>query len=431
MALRGRFLPSAKGTTAGGEQFCDRRLLLHIHRQMKQKFRRSIVPATPAQLWQLLARWQHAWPGTQLGGSTGLLRVLHKLQGFVAGAASYEEDLLPLRLRGYDAAWLDALCLSGEVAWGRLRPGSGEGRFSRSTPISLWRRGDADFLVPPRPPFGEWLAATRAAASQAPADAETGASGLSPLAEALGEVLARRGARFFAELCRDVGRPAKEVATALGELCAAGLCTSDGFSGLRLLLGQVQGTASSPFTGQAAMAAGRWALIEGPREEADSAMGPVAVSRARFRGALPVLGDEADWDNPALLESWTNQYLMRYGVLTRELFTREPIGPPLYVVLPVLRRLEARGLVRSGYFVAGLSGEQFATPEALSGLDMVRKQQRPSAPVQVRISAADPLNLAGILFAGPKAPSTGSALLLYQDGEPCGVSEAPAEAQSA
>ncbi|HRI51635.1 MAG TPA: DEAD/DEAH box helicase, partial [Pseudomonadota bacterium] len=176
-------------------------------------------------------------------------------------------------------------------------------------------------------------------------------------------------------------------------------------------------------------AAGRWALIEGPREAADSALGPVAVSRARFRGAQPVLGAEADWDNPALLESWTNQYLLRYGLLTRELLTREPLGPPLYQVLPVLRRLEARGLVRSGYFVAGLSGEQFATPEALEGLNLVRKRA-PTAtePVEVRISAADPLNLAGILFPGPKAPSTGSALLIYRDGLPVGVSEEPAAA---
>lgn len=426
MALRGRFLPAAPGDAtaapAAREQFCDRRLLLSIHRHTKQRFRRSIEPATPAELWQLLARWQHAWPGTQLSGSTGLLRIVHKLQGFVSGAASFEEELLPLRLRGWDPGWLDALCLSGEVAWGRLRPGSGEGRFGRSTPLSLWRRGDADFLVPPRPPFAEWLAASRAATESAPAGED---GRLSKLAEALGEVLARRGARFFTELCRELGRPAREVATALGELCAAGLLTSDGFSGLRLLLGQ-GGVGGS---GQAAVAAGRWALIEGPREAADSALGPVAVSRARFRGAQPVLGAEADWDNPALLESWTNQYLLRYGLLTRELLTREPLGPPLYQVLPVLRRLEARGLVRSGYFVAGLSGEQFATPEALEGLNLVRKRA-PTAtePVEVRISAADPLNLAGILFPGPKAPSTGSALLIYRDGLPVGVSEEPAAA---
>lgn len=425
MALRGRFLPRVTGTPLAHapEQFCDRRLLMQVHRQMRQRFRRSIEPATPAQLWQLLARWQHAWPGTQLSGSAGLLRVLHKLQGFVSGAASFEEELLPLRLRDYTPSLLDGLCLSGEIAWGRLRPGSpngGEGRFGRSTPISLWRRSDADFLVPPRPPFGEWVAAARAAATAAATDAAPAATcHLSPLAEALGEALSRRGARFFAELCREVGRPPKEVAAALGELCAVGLITSDGFSGLRLLLGQGSASMGAAATGQLAMAAGRWALIEGPREPAATALGPVAVSRARFRGALPLLGDEADWDNPAILESWSNQYFLRYGVLTRELLTREPLGPPLYVVLPLLRRLEARGLLKSGYFVAGLSGEQYATPEALEGLSMVRKLEKSrAAPVEVRISPADPLNLAGILFPGPKAPSSGSAPLIYRDGVP-------------
>ena len=435
MALRGRFLPRAAepSVSPAPEQFCDRRLLMQVHRQMRQRFRRSIEPATPAQLWQLLARWQHAWPGTQLSGSPGLLRVLHKLQGFISGAASFEEDLLPMRLRDYTPSLLDGLCLSGEIAWGRLRPGSpssSEGRFGRNTPISLWRRSDADFLVPPRPPFGEWVAAARAAASAAAA----APCYLSPLAEALGEALSRRGARFFAELCREVGRPPREVAAALGELCAVGLITSDGFAGLRLLLGQGSASMGAAATGQLAMAAGRWALIEGPREPAATALGPVGVSRSRFRGAQPLLGDEADWDNPAILESWSTQYFLRYGVLTRELLTREPLGPPLYVVLPLLRRLEARGLLKSGYFVAGLSGEQYATPEALEGLAMVRKLEKTrAAPVEVRISPADPLNLAGILFPGPKAPSSGSVPLIYRDGVPLAgaAGEKSATAQSA
>src|SRR5207244_3107157 len=125
-------------------QFCDRRLLAQIHRYGQQQFRRSVEPCTKAELWQFLARWQHAWPGSELAGSGGLLRIIQQLQGFSAGAAAWEEELLPLRLRGYDPAWLDALCLSGEVAWGRLRPGtgSGESRLGRATPLSLWRRAD-------------------------------------------------------------------------------------------------------------------------------------------------------------------------------------------------------------------------------------------------------------------------------------------------
>ena len=423
MALRGRFLPSAPDQPEPHrEQFCDRRLLLRIHRQMQQKFRRSIETATPAQLWQLLARWQHAWPGTQLQGGSGLLRVLHKLQGFVAGAASWEEDLLPLRVRGFTSAALDALCLSGEIAWGRLKPGTGDGRLSKSTPISLWKRADADFLVPPRPPFLEWLAAVRAEAAQAlpgTEDAATGPRRLSLLAEAAGEVLAKRGARFFAELCRDLGRPAPEIAAALSELCAAGLVTSDGLPGLRLLLGQAGALPGTPGGAQAALAAGRWSLIEGPSDPVETALGPVAVSRARFRGVQPVLAAEADWDNPALLEAWANQYLLRYGVVLRELCSREPLGPPLYLLMPMLRRLEARGLLRSGYFVAGLSGEQFATPEALEGLKLVRKLgETQKEAIELRISPSDPLNLCGILFPGHKVSSSSLTPILFRNGQP-------------
>lgn len=406
MALRGRFLPASPDAPDPDEQFCDRRLLLSIHRSVRQTFRRSIEPATPAQLWQLLARWQHAWPGTQLDGGIGLGRLLHQLQGFVAGAASWEEQLLPLRLRGYDPAWLDGLCLAGEVAWGRLVPTSGEGRLGRLTPLSLWRRADTLALLPPRPPLSLWTV---------PAEGETEAR-LSQLAVKLVAVLERRGARFFAELCRECARPPREVAAALGELVAAGLVSSDGFAGLRLLLRE------GSDAGDGAMAAGRWALLEGPSIEAgeEAADKP---ARARFRGTQPVLraeaswGAEADWDNPAILEAWVDQYLARYGVVLRELLTREPLGPPMSVTFPLLRRMEARGLLRSGYFVSGLAGEQFMTPEAWTGLELIRKEAR-KAPIEVRIGAADPLNLAGILFPGPKVPSTATGSLLYRDGEP-------------
>ena len=419
MALRGRFLPSVPGLPEPPPEFCDRRLLAQIHRQTQRierdRFRRTVTPATPAELWQFLARFQHVWPGTELHGAPGLLRVLAQLQGFVAGAAAWEESLLPARLRGFDPMWLDGLCLSGEVAWGRLRPGSGEGRLGRATPMSLWRRADADWLVPPRPDFAVFLAESKAAAS---------GPKLSPVAEALGERLARRGARFFAELVRDLGQPPRDIVDGLAELCAAGLCTADGFAGLRLLLGQSS-------TQAAATAAGRWSLIEGPpAPPSNNNSGP------RWRTAEASLGAEADWDRPALLEAWVQQYLARYGVVLRELLAREPLGPPPYKILPVLRRLEARGLLKSGYFVAGLSGEQYATPEAHEGLKLVQKLTRPPpgaprpAPCELKISAADPLNLVGILFPGPKIPATAAAPVVFVDGVPR-EPEAPRQASSA
>src|SRR6185369_3375336 len=181
--------------------------------------------------------------------------------------------------------------------------------------------------------------------------------------------------------------------------CAAGLVTSDGAAGLRLLLSHVQ--IRSRHDMAAALGAGRWSLLEAAT---------AATGSSRWRGAEAVLSAEADWDNPALLESWAEQYLKRYGILTRELLLREPCGPPLHVLSRLLRRLEARGLLRSGYFVAGLSGEQFASPEALEGLKLVQRLRRQKTPpVSVAVSAADPLNLTGVLFAGPRIPATAAA----------------------
>ncbi len=403
MALRGHFLPGP-APTADNPQFCDRRLLARIHRLTQRQLRSEIVPATSAELWQFLARWQHLWPGTQLFGPAGLLRVLEQLQGFITSAGAWEESLLRQRLRDYSPTWLDGLCLSGEVAWGRLRPQSGAGlstsTMTRATPISLWLRQSANWLVPPRPSLH----------SEDVANSAQGGS-LSATAEMVREYLERRGASFLGQMALDLGQPVQDVLDALSELCAAGLVTADGAAGLRLLLAHVQIRGRSDMA--AALGAGRWALLFGSVAAAGGA--------ARWRGAEAVLGAEADWENPALLESWAEQYLKRYGVLCRELLLREPCGPPLHILMRLLRRMEARGLLRSGYFVSGLSGEQFATPEALEGLKLVqrlRKQPSAAAGVEVAISAADPLNLTGVLFAGPRISATASAPIVFRDGTP-------------
>jgi len=403
MALRGHLLPGP-APQPGDPQFCDRRLLAQIHRSTQRRLRSEIVPATAAELWQLLARWQHVWPGTQLTGPAGLLRVIEQLQGFATSAGAWEESILPQRLRDYSPIYLDGLCLSGEVSWGRLRPGMGEGRcaFTRTTPVSLWQRQSAAWLLPPRPPLFGQAGEKAGGLSERPVP-------LSAVAESVAELLSRRGACFLSQLSQELGQPVQSVLEALSELCAAGLATADGAAGLRLLLAHVQLRGRHDMA--AAHGAGRWALIENPA--ALPGGGP------RWRGAEAVLGAEADWDNPAILESFCDQYLKRYGVLVRELLLREPCGPPLHVLSRLLRRLEARGLVRSGYFVAGLSGEQFATPEALEGLKLVQRLRKQRGPaVEVAVSAADPLNLTGVLFSGARVPATATAPIVFRDGEP-------------
>jgi ATP-dependent Lhr-like helicase len=111
-------------------------------------------------------------------------------------------------------------------------------------------------------------------------------------------------------------------------------------------------------------------------------------------------------------------------VVFRDLLARETGAPPWRELLPVYRSLEARGELRGGRFVAGLSGEQFALPEAVEALRAVRRSPRQGE--RVELSAADPLNLLGILLPGPRTPATLGARIAFVDGVP-----APAAAEAA
>ncbi|MEW6325809.1 MAG: helicase-related protein, partial [Nitrospirota bacterium] len=116
MALRGTF--ESSGTP--GTQFCARPLLARIHRLTLDRVRRQIQPVTVEQYWQFLLRWQHVEPGAQLRGPAGVAAVIEQLQGVELPAAAWESSILPARVAGYEPAWLDELCLSGDALWGRL-----------------------------------------------------------------------------------------------------------------------------------------------------------------------------------------------------------------------------------------------------------------------------------------------------------------------
>ncbi len=402
--LRGRFTAASRCSIDPGNpgehlEWCDRRLLARIHRLTIGRLRREIDPVSPAVLTQFLARWQHVAPGTQLAGPTGLLHVLQQLQGFEAPAGAWEEDLLRQRLSGYDPMWLDELCLSGELAWGRLRPPQGEGEVrrgpTRAAPITLWLREGASWLL-----WGKQAESTELPGLSGPR--------MGPLAAAILTLLSRRGALFLTEICAAAGRPQGEVAEALGELVSAGRCTADGFAGLRNLIGKGR-------TGGARASAGRWSLLTMPTREA-------------------LIGAENEPDapqkdaQPEPIEAWTRLYLRRYGVVLREVLMREN-GPTYREVLPVLRTLEARGEIRGGRFVSGLSGEQFALPEAIESLRALRRHLEEAARDEVLdIGAADPLNLSGLHIHGPgpgpgkspgqRVPATCGARVRFLGGVP-------------
>jgi ATP-dependent Lhr-like helicase len=384
LVLRGSFLPGAPFTPES-PHWCHRGLLARIHRLTLGRLRREIEPVATADLLRFLLRWQHLAAGTKLHGSRGVAEVVGQLQGFHAPAGAWEREILPARVSGYDPGLLDQLCLSGEVAWGRLATGDSPAEElprrrnapTRNAPVTLALRTDLAWLL-------------RSTGGPPPA--------LGPSARALVEVLARCGACFLPDLAAMTGRLPGEVEQGLWELVSAGVVTCDGFSGLRALVEPAPRLRGR----RPAFAGGRWALLRRPEAEE----GAAATGR------------------PEVLEEQALQYLRRYGVVMRDLLAREAGAPPWRELLPVYRRLEARGTLRGGRFVAGFTGEQFALPEAVEALRAARRAPREGE--RVELSAADPLNLVGILTPGQRVPATLGNRVAFVDGVPEAAPSAPA-----
>ncbi|WP_234023722.1 DEAD/DEAH box helicase [Sorangium cellulosum] len=401
-AMRGRFRaggPQIAQPGAGGgagdlsTEWCDRRLLARIHRRTVSGLRKAIEPATAAELIRFLLGWQGVRPGTQARGPGGLGRVIEQLQGFELAAGAWEREVLPARVAGYDERLLDALCLSGEVAWGRVVPREAAGP-TRAAPITLALRRDLPWLLAPREPEDEAPPAS-----------------LSEAARGVLSFLSRAGASFFDDIAAGAGRSRAEVEEALWELVAAGLVTGDGFAALRALLGG--GAALGQGDGRlrggrraGPVAAGRWSLLRAHPEAAALAAGGVDGAGAGREGG----------DGQEVVEALALQYLRRYGVVCRELLAREPRPPAWRDLLRVYRRLEMTGELRGGHLIAGFVGEHFALPEALDALRAVRREP-PSGEI-VEICACDPLNLVGIVTPGPRIPAALGNVVIYRDGVP-------------
>ncbi|MGH7530875.1 MAG: DEAD/DEAH box helicase [Gemmatimonadales bacterium] len=384
-ALRGRF---SAGLPADMTEWCERRLLARIHRYTLDRLRREIEPVSAADFLRFLFRWQRLTPGTQAEGPEGLAAVLDVLDGYEVAAGAWESDVLPARLAEYDPLWLDGLCLSGEIAWGRLTRlriadfglRNRKAGPVRSTPIALFRRERGQV----------WRSA-------AP-EPDPAALPLSSTARALVATLEERGASFFGDLVNATGLLGTEVERGLAELVAWGLVSSDSFAGLRALL----------------VPSDRRRLLRGgtiPRRRGRIAPFGVETAgrwaRVRAARALP---------EEQVAEAIAWQLLRRYGVVFRRLVQREDLPAPWRDILRVFRRLEARGEIRGGRFVGGFSGEQYALPEAVGLLRTTRREQ--GAGELVAVSGADPLNLVGILTPDEAVPALATNRILYRDGVP-------------
>jgi len=376
--LQGRFTPQADG----GE-WCERHLLARIHRYTLRRLRREIEPVEPRDFARFLFEWQHVGAAARVSGPEALAGMLTQLEGYEAPAVLWEAELLPARVNDYMSAWLDDLCTAGRVLWTRLRPSAGDARTGgagqslRATPI----------LLLPRRSAALWNGLAPAPEDEA---------GLGSRAQRVAAWLAANGASFFDEIAEGARLLGTELEDALSELVARGRVRCDSYAGLRALL--VPASKRSPTHSQqrrrrAALFgiedAGRWLLTR----PADSAPAPDAV------------------------EQVARILLRRYGVVCWAMLEREAAWlPPWRDLVRAYRRLEARGEIRGGRFIAGLSGEQFALPEAIGLMRQMRR--RPPDRSLVCLSAADPANLLGTVIAGIKVPRVAGSRVLYEDGLP-------------
>jgi ATP-dependent helicase Lhr and Lhr-like helicase len=362
----------------GKERWCHRRLLARIHGYTLQRLRAEIEPVSAAAFWRFLSCWQHVDEAHRLDGPFGVAEVARQLAGFEIPASAWEASILPARVRGYRPDWLDQLTLSGEVVWGRLW-GAGASAI-RATPICVVPRADLD----------RWLALSARAPSLDAQAADRPA--LSSHACAVLACLEARGALFTREIERRVDLLPSHLEIGLTELIGHGLLTCDSWSGLRRLLKPSAARRRSAVQGSL-VAAGRWSLIRPNRTALMTS--PAASSEPH----QPRSGETAGEADSAFV---ARQLLARYGVVFRRLLARERAPIAWRDLVRVLRQMELRGEVRGGRFVGGFAGEQYAVPEAI---DLLRRVRRREPPAPIDISAADPLNLHGVLSPSERIPS--------------------------
>ena len=380
-----------RGHFSAPNEFCDRRLLARIHRYTLNRLRAEIEPVSPADFMRFLFAWQHVDPSARLAGTDGLRSVIEQLDGYELAADAWERWVLRSRIDGYEPAMLDTLCLTGEVGWARLSAMDGAvTEMGGTTPIALFLR---NHLIDNRRGADcstRSAVMTTASARDSRAEQARPLPVGEPIERAMGETarrvldhLRQRGASFAHELVAACGVTADQISVALGELVSAGLVASDGFGGLRSMIRAAGGP--KPARDGRALVAGRWFALPRPAAPDDEAV----ATQARI-------------------------LLRRYGIVFRRLLAREPAAFSWRELVGVYRRLEARGEIRGGRFASGMSGEQFALPDAVERMREIRRTAR-DGPL-ITICGCDPLNITGLVDSGERVRALGANRLVYRDG---------------
>ncbi len=375
-AMRGSF------SDHGGEaQWCERGLLARIHRRTIKHLRKQTAPVSITGYMRFLFRWQGLdrtdSPASQT--AEALETVLDQLEGTEVAAGAWEDSVLPARLNGYMNYWLDILCSSGRISWCRLSPAK------VAQPHMKGATKQSPVTLSSRPGLRHWLRFSSEVSLIEPMRGH---------AKRLHEILTENGAQFFDDLVAEGGWLQSDVEQGLCELIGNGLVTSDNFAGLRALTGRSSDKRSARgrrvWQRSRMQGAGRWAVVD------------------RHTGR-----NETAAEKRQSVEYIAKRLLKRYGILFRRLIDLEHSVPRWYELYYTLRRMEDRGEVRGGRFVDGFAGEQFALPEAVG---LLRKMERQTAQGLIVISAADPLNLTGIVLPGERVPAVARNRILFRDG---------------
>jgi ATP-dependent Lhr-like helicase len=352
LAAEGELIEGGFRPGGSGREWIEPDVLRRVRRRTLARLRRAVEPVEPAALARFLPGWQGA--GRDMGrGEARLREVLSQLGGVALPVAAWEQDILPVRVPGYQPALLDALCAAGEAVW----IGAGEGR------VALYLRYDAALLH-----------------TAVGGEMEVPGTVVSRVTQSLQD----RGAVFFRELVELVDEPERAVLAALWELVWAGVVTNDAWHPLRsggripalrtvpppVLRRRARPTASLP------AALGRWSLVARLLE-------PAPPPRERVRALAEALLD-------------------RHGVVTRAAVLAEGIPGGFSSVYGELRLMEEGGLCQRGYFVEGLGGAQFALPAAVERLRDVRDPDGAGGTTVV-LAACDPANPFGAAVPWPEA----------------------------
>jgi ATP-dependent Lhr-like helicase len=355
-AESGRAVPVSPASEGETMQWSAPANLEQVQRGTLGLLRREVLTCPAPQFADFLLRWQHAQPDSRKGTSEGLTEVLGRLEGLPLPAELWEQTILPARVPAYQARWLDEWVAGGAGVW------LAQGDLGGSGVVAFLDREELLELSPPA----------------------TGEAPLTENAQGVLEALRQRGASFVPDLAQVTGRSPSSVRAGLWELTARTLVTNDRFDIVRRARDEPPvSTPPEEARAPSSMRVPRPSLVALRRR---------AAQRPEGRwSALPWGGLVSPETQAVLMAA---RLLNRYGVVARELALLDPWMPPWRVLYEVLTRMELAGEVRRGYFVEGLSGAQFALPEAAQLLQDSQLPSTATAPV-ILLHSLDPANLYG------------------------------------